>query len=130
MKIRLAFLLCLTLVCWFSLICEAANNEHYASLNCDEPCPDLDYRICGRGYMPIRQVKTDDECCDKIVCVQESNHNNFNDESYDDGGSVHNNDPTHHTQIEEINIKKEKDVYIDFDLNLNSKLKTKQIKYL
>jgi hypothetical protein len=37
------------------------------------PCSELDFSVCTIGFKPYKQVKRDDECCDKVVCVSESN---------------------------------------------------------
>ena len=40
-----------------------------------EKCSPLNYNICSYGFKPIKQNKTQNECCDTLTCISDPNHN-------------------------------------------------------
>lgn len=40
---------------------------------CDK-CTELNYEICSIGFKPTKQPKLDDECCEIIACISNSDH--------------------------------------------------------
>ena len=37
-----------------------------------EPCPELNYDICTNGFKPAKQININNECCDMIACISDS----------------------------------------------------------